>query len=569
MLIGYVSDENFVAIPDVAVEIQRGGKFIAATHSTATGAIYADLSPGKYRITLSKNGYGAKWSHASIDPAKPWQFRLLSDSIYGYAWPKWNRSGQKSEFRIHSPEGYHLSLWRYGKKKELVRNLGVFDEHGPRPCLQILPDGDFTQNGVGWNRFGYDKRFSLDTDGGAHKRASTEPHCLSQVIAAPEKSGLYFFHVETYSGRFINFPWVIAPATPQSSIAVLASTNTWNAYNNFGGRSNYINPTELRSQPTINARLDLGRYIDRLSIWSARDEDYRPLSFDRPEPFSSIPQDAELNDPIRSRQGCHLIEAEWKLFGWLEREGFDYDLYSDYQLHAGQLDLDAYKVLIISTHPEYWSRDAYLKVKQWVFERGGKLMYLGGNGIDCEVELPDEASMRCKTWLPNPPGALVFTEPKTGKIYECRFHHNVESPAELLGVVFTEPGCGNSAPFRVMDASHWLYAGTGLKRGDVFGADSLHERCPGGASGHETDKLSASSPRNAKLLARGLNPDAGGAEVVLHETKTGGAVFSVGSITWPACVLVDKQISRITRNVIERFTASSRKRAATIKRTSK
>ena len=54
--------------------------------------------------------------------------------------------------------------------------------------------------------------------------------------------------------------------------------------------------------------------------------------------------------------------------------------------------------------PEYWSRDAYFRLKQWVFERGGRLMYLGGNGIDCEVELPNEASMRCRTWLPAPAG---------------------------------------------------------------------------------------------------------------------------------------------------------------------
>ncbi len=27
-----------------------------------------------------------------------------------------------------------------------------FDEHGPRAVAQILPDGDFTQTGVNWNK---------------------------------------------------------------------------------------------------------------------------------------------------------------------------------------------------------------------------------------------------------------------------------------------------------------------------------------------------------------------------------------------------------------------------------
>ena len=53
-----------------------------------------------------------------------------------------------------------------------------------------------------------------------------------------------------------------------------------------------------------------------------------------------------------------------------------------------------------------------------------------------------------------------------------------------------------AAPYRVADASHWAFAGTGLAEGDVFGEASLHERCPGGASGHETDKRTPRSPAN-------------------------------------------------------------------------
>ena len=60
-------------------------------------------------------------------------------------------------------------------------------------------------------------------------------------------------------------------------------------------------------------------------------------------------------------------------------------------------------------------------------------------------------------------------------------------------------------------------------------------RCPGGASGHETDKISKLRPQNVHLLAKGLNPDDGGAEMVIFDTPSGGAVFSVGSICWPSC----------------------------------
>jgi hypothetical protein len=87
----------------------------------------------------------------------------------------------------------------------------------------------------------------------------------------------------------------------------------------------------------------------------------------------------------------------------------------------------------------------------------------------------------------------------------------------------------------------------------LFGQKSLHERVPGGASGHETDKRSPSSPHNTHLLARGTNPNEGGADMVLHEPAGGGAVFSAGSIAWPASVLVDDAVSKITANVLVRF----------------
>ena len=124
----------------------------------------------------------------------------------------------------------------------------------------------------------------------------------------------------------------------------------------------------------------------------------------------------------------------------------------------------------------------------------------------------------------------------------------------MMGVMFATQA---RSPFVVEDASHWVLTGTGLKNGDTFGEKCLHMRCPGGASGHETDKMSPHSPAGTVLLAKGTNPDNGGAEMVYYETASRGAVFSVGSITYVPCLLVDESISRITSNVITRFLAMS------------
>lgn len=520
MLVGYVSDEYYAALAETLVELRGADNRRLVAHSAPSGAVYADVPAGDYEVCLSKAGFGSKRVRVSLSPDRPIHFRLLSDRLLGYAWPKWCRGGDTVQFRVHSVEPYKLGLWRYGYRKEFIRNIGWYDQHGPRGTMQTLPNGHFDTQGVNW-------------DNGA-------PGVHKQVILAPDRSGLYYFHAKGESGAFFSFPLVVAPIQPRAPIAVLASTNTWNAYNSFGGRSNYIMAAKMIDEPIVNSKSDLPRYKSAdYAEWKSAKE-FAPLTFDRPEPYNHVPESVECGDPIEGRQACHLAPAEWRLLGWLERQGHDYDCYADYQLHSGVLNLDAYRVLIVSVHPEYWSEEMYRAVKRWVFERGGRLMYLGGNGLNCKVEFLDSGTqMRCLNQWP------------AG--YESRFHYQAESEANLLGVVFTDAGAMTSAPYEVIQADHWVFANTGLKPGDLFGTKILHQRYGDGASGHETDKISASSPKNAVLLAKGRNPDDGGAHLVYFDTPRGGEVFSAGSITYPTALLCDLPTSIITANVLNRF----------------
>ncbi|HQU44334.1 MAG TPA: carboxypeptidase-like regulatory domain-containing protein, partial [Pirellulales bacterium] len=243
MLIGYVSDERYVALPDVMLEFTREGRSIEA-RSRATGAVYAELTPGQYEVTLYKPGFGSKRVRLDVQAEQVHQFRLLSDGLLGYVWPKWVKAGEEAEFRVHSTEAYKLELWRYGREKEFVRGLGWHDEHGPRATMQITPDGDYTQTGVAWNQQGYNIK--------VHR----------QFVEAPARSGLYYFHARTASGLHFSFPWIVAPAKPRHKLAVLASNITWNAYNSFGGRSNYIHADRFPPTPTVNSRQELNRYTD-------------------------------------------------------------------------------------------------------------------------------------------------------------------------------------------------------------------------------------------------------------------------------------------------------------------
>src|SRR5262245_15122061 len=192
MLLGYVSDEYYAALGDVQIELRPGAGSPVIVRSSPSGAVHADVLPGRYEVCLNAPGFGSKRVHHDLGH-KPVHFRLLSDRLLGYAWPKWCKAGDTVEFRVHTVEPYKLGLWRYGIRKEFIRNVGWFDNHGPRACMQTLPDRHFVECGVAW-----------DNGFGVHR----------QTINAPPKTGLYYFHAKGESGEFFSFPLVVAPKQP-------------------------------------------------------------------------------------------------------------------------------------------------------------------------------------------------------------------------------------------------------------------------------------------------------------------------------------------------------------------
>jgi hypothetical protein len=478
-------------------------------------------------VVLARDGYGSKRTSIIGDPARPVRLRLLSHGLLGYVWPKCTTAGAPAELRIHADAPYELRLWRYGWERELVAEMGRFDPYSPDGLRQVLPDGDIAAVGVGW--------------GG--DEITADPRHL---VTAPQRSGLYYWHLDTLDGRFTSFPWVVAPAQACEAVAVLASNITWNAYNDFGGRSNYLAPDTLPPVPSV--------FTKHEDVWFShpehppwRGQNCDPLSFDRPEPLNATEPGDAITDPIRRRGGEHVAPAEWRLLGWLEREGFTYDLFGETQFADGTLDLEAYRVVVLSTHPEYWTRDMYQRLKRWV-EGGGRLMYLGGNGIDCEVELLADSSMRVLN------GDLRVVQADQAR-HDSRFGLRGEYAGALIGVACTMTGYDTGAPYRVVDPGHWALEGTGLAAGDLFGERSVDCRCPGGASGHETDKRSRYAAPGTSLIAKGTNPDDGGGEMVSIDGPGRGQVFSVGSISYTCSIAVDEHISTITANVLRRFLA--------------
>jgi len=323
-------------------------------------------------------------------------------------------------------------------------------------------------------------------------------------------SGCYLIKLVGDRGDDNSFiPVIVKPEKPGTQIAVIASTNTWHAYNSWGGQNFYINFTSFPSKYILNTQRPFDLYLRN------------PV-----EETCQITRD-------------HLLVGERLIWAWLEREGFHYDLYSDIDLHSQEVFdqyLKQYKIILISTHNEYWSYTMIDHLKEYI-KNGGNVVSLSGNTIYKEVRFYGQSLIVLD-------GAYL------------RYQGFREEA--VLGVAHDLRGFKTWAPYKVIQSDHWVFENTHLKNGDFIGKDGLNVSPEGvpGASGWETDKIYPGSPQKAVLLAKGINSGDGGANMVIYEESGRGSVFSVGSISFGGSLLVDDHISRITKNVINKFLKS-------------
>lgn len=330
-----------------------------------------------------------------------------------------------------------------------------------------------------------------------------------------------FYSLKLMSDKQIFYVSFIIRPTPSSpnKVLVLASTNTWQAYNSWGGASFYRfnneNPCNLKIAEFVN--------------------------FHRPN-YAVTPITAN---------GAHLLNAELYVTKWLEQHQFNYDVISDDELDTDSTILQRYKVLIINAHAEYWTAAMYDHVENYVNHQGN-LMYLSGNGMYWKVTKSGD-TMECRKYREQ----HAQTGEKGGL---WRDLHRPESA--ILGVQYDRKGIQTYAPYQVLLPNHWIFNGTNVSTGQLFGQYSLTGDIKGsGASGHETDRITSFSPTNTIVLAHGTNPSvpdstdfgAGGADMTFYEHPAGGGVFSVGSISFGGSLPVDSICSKITQNVLENF----------------
>jgi len=492
-------------------------------------------------------------------------------------------------------------------------------QHAANPAdAQLLADWDFTRDissqritdvsgsglhgitvngplraatGHNWSGNYLDYRMAPDEYGAIHFHADDmiDADWTAAVEFTPTeatRSGAYAAHVFCAGGEdFI--PFYVRPqmSRPAARVAFLAPTFTYMAYSNFETRA-ATDPEALTGRqavhdpddPYITDHPELGysmynSHLDGSGI--ARVSSRRPMIDIRP------------NYRFWLTEGGWAFSSDMYLIDWLEAEGIRYDVITDGDLHQeGVALLDGYRAVITGSHPEYVTGEMLDAIEQYT-GTGGRVMYLGGNGFywvtTVDPERSDVIEIRrgdsgTRTWTSRPGEVHHSTNGEPGGQWRQRGR----PPHALFGVGFVAQGGGDAAAYvqteeARSDQARFIFAG--IEPDEVIG-DFGNQL--GGAAGAEIDRadthlgtppetlvVATSAGRHSDHFQRAVEemeatlPGQGGttcpevrADMTLLETPQGGAVFSVGSISWSASLshnAFDNNVARVTKNVLQRF----------------
>ncbi|MGO9125727.1 MAG: N,N-dimethylformamidase beta subunit family domain-containing protein [Terriglobales bacterium] len=341
------------------------------------------------------------------------------------------------------------------------------------------------------------------------------------IVLAPKSLQPGFYRIDLEHRSSPRRKWctalVVRDDIPQP-VTVVASTNTWNAYNDFGGLSNYrdrATPQPLKAIRAVmmycNVRIRIGERHSFLAV---------PLPERRPNACLHRDLVDDTNSP------SHLARAEAALIRFLERERIPYAVVSDRDF-AYDLPAAGIQLIIFNTHPEYWSEEMMGRLEEFT-QRGISVAFLSGNNMYRRVQFMDRAI--CAIEGVTPP----------------------ERIAQMTGTCYDPHGYLTYGAYQTLDATHWCFEGLGVRDGSGFGEGNAKRPA---ASGYETDKLRAGNS-GVRVLAVGKNWE-GPAFMVCRDLNDGGFVFAAGSVSFTPCLEDDSVIQGLVLNLVRRALAGS------------
>ena len=300
------------------------------------------------------------------------------------------------------------------------------------------------------------------------------------------QSGFYLVEMTAGEGpperRVAHACFVVRSSTPTCSALFVLATNTWNAYNDWGGRSLYTGGHQ------VSFRRPFGRGM------LARPETERDDRKARPRRRGEEPDvDGEVYQQYRYAHGYpgYMGSAGWftydrRFVEWAERAGIEFDFAVSSDLERVEGLTDGYRLVVGAGHDEYWSGPQRDAIERFV-AGGGNYASFSGNTMFWQVRLVDDGtSMVCHKYRAHldDPVAARYPTAMTGMWCDphvARPESRFLGASSMYGLYSrfgqaTPRGVGGFVVYR---DDHWLLAGTGLRYGDVLGGDD-------GVVGYET-----------------------------------------------------------------------------------
>ena len=227
---------------------------------------------------------------------------------------------------------------------------------------------------------------------------------------------------------------------------------TWSAYNRWP--ADYSIYTEHKDWKSIGAPSGM-------------------VSFDRPYGLFTHP----VNKIKTSGGSGEYLPWEFPMSYWLEQHGYDVSYISNVDTHADLEGLLRAKGFISVGHDEYWSQQMYQNAIK-ARDAGVSLAFFGGNSVLCVVPMEPSSSgvpnrcIRREGWfLPLPENMSEAARKMRIKrvLNESNFELNMGPDGALLmgGRLDSENGRGMGVGnWTCVIPDHWLFAGTGMKKGD-------------------------------------------------------------------------------------------------------
>lgn len=504
------------------------------------------------------------------------------DDIEGYCGKLSYRGGETVEVHVSTrAAAYEVTVERWGAERAVVWRSPV-----PIPgVLHEVPD-DADANGCGWP-----VAVHIPTD--ATWRSGFHLVTLRAVGAAPGRD-------VAHAG------FVLRSASPQASMLFVLGTNTWNAYNTWGGCSLYTGGHQ------VSFRRPFTRGMLCREVTERDDRKARPVRWDEePDPDGMIYQRYRAERALPAAIGSSgWFIHERRFVEWAEGAGYTFDYAVSSDLDDDPDALSGYAAMVSVGHDEYWSAPQRATLERHL-ARGGHLASFSGNTMFWQVRLTDDGAMICHKYSAHRIDPVLGTDAEATMAGMWADPVVGKPEAMVLGAGsawglyhrFGRATARGVGGFIVYRDDHWLLDGTGLGYGDVLGArdgvvgyetlgchlqfDEEHlpvssradhspadhtivAMCPSsnlGVGDYPKSISALSDQGDAEFIAERIHGAVTPANIrrvkhgnaVIVETRpfgeSGGTVITVGTTDWSFGLGTDAAVEQVTRNALAHITS--------------